>query len=314
MDRIAKGQDKALNRIATIYSNETSKKKGYFPSGKKFKRPDIIKLFKNYKVIVPTLYSLLRAPAIIRKHKTSTKYKNDISQADYETLRNLILNELQMDNFGVAKLSSIDVFKGEGIPFEHVIVLTKHMDKDMFKPKDLPSMDCQIEVMKVYGETGVAANKVTTFLRKLGYAAAPNHSLGGNIDYTKAAMNANLGFIGKHGMLITPHAGSCNRISVIYTSISNLDQFLDNSNDHSWGYEFCKKCKKCVRECPYDAIYNENIIDEYGHVESISNDLCNAGFLEYGCGLCIGVCPFTTVGYDKLHRTHVKKRGEQNAN
>ncbi|MFI3284692.1 MAG: hypothetical protein R3Y57_06380 [Erysipelotrichaceae bacterium] len=167
-----------------------------------------------------------------------------------------------------------------------------------------------IEVMKVYGDTGVACLKLSDYLRNLHFAAIPNHSLGGNIDYTKAAYKANLGFIGKHGMLITPKNGPCNRLSIVYTNIENLAEFLPAKEDYSWAASFCAQCKKCVRSCPYQAIYEEAIIDENGHVSCISNQKCGSGFAEYGCAICIAACPFTSVGYKTIKSKFIKDDSE----
>ncbi len=302
MDFITKSQEKELNKISTIMYDETSKKKGYFPKDKKFKRKDIIRMVKKHNYVATTIGSVFKTPSVIKKHNSKIQSKTIITHSDFKKLDDLIKNELKMDSWGVAKLSAIDCFQGSGIPFKNVIVMTKHMDKEQFNVPSLPNIDCQMEVLKVYGETGIGALEVTKLLRSLNYGAVPNHSLGGNIDYTKAGMQANLGFIGKHGMLITKENGSCNRISVVYTSIKNLDDFLSNDTDFSWGYEFCNKCKICYKKCPYDAIYEENEVDKYGNVTCISNEKCNAGFKHYGCGICIGVCPFTTAGYDKIEK------------
>ncbi len=302
MDNITKKQVKELNKIATIMYDETSKKKGYFPDGKKFKRSDIIKMIKQPRIVATTFKSVLKTSKVIKKHNPKVENKTNISKEDFNKLQHLINNELEMDSWGVASLNSIDCFEGMGIPFKNVIVMSKHMDKEQFNAPTLPNMECQMEVLKVYGETGVGALKVTEILRKMKYGAVPNHGLGGNIDYTKAGMQANLGFIGKHGMLITKENGPCNRISVVYTSIENLNEFLNNDADFNWGYDFCKKCLKCYKDCPHDAIYKENIIDENENVTCISNDKCNAGFINYGCGICIAVCPFTKVGYSKIEK------------
>lgn len=84
-----------------------------------------------------------------------------------------------------------------------------------------PSMEAQIEVMRVYGETGKAVNKISKYLRENGYNAVSNHSMGGSIDYCKAGMIAGLGYIGRHGMLMTPQNGSCHRSAIVYSDIEN---------------------------------------------------------------------------------------------
>ncbi|ONI46863.1 hypothetical protein AN644_02375 [Candidatus Epulonipiscium fishelsonii] len=305
MEFMTKPQQKALNKIGGIKASDDAKEKGYFPK-RHFKSKDILRLIKNRKRISPTIKSLLKSANVIKSHDISKEYKNKISKYEFYKLDKYIRDVLKMDSWGVATFGEKEIFKGDSIPYQNVIVLSKHMKDDHFVVKELPNMDCMLEVMEVYGDTGVACLKVTGLLRYMGFGALPNHSLGGNINYSEAGYKANLGFIGKHGMLITPHSGPCNRLSVIYTSIENLTDFIP-SEDHSWGNNFCNKCKKCVATCPYDAIYEENKIDKNGHIECISNERCNSGFSKYGCAICIAACPFTKVGYDKIKEKFVKE-------
>ncbi len=299
MEFITNAQKNAINKISNIKSNEFSKAKGVFPK-RKFKAKDIKKMIQNKAKVGPTLKSALKAANVIKAHDVKADYLKTITKEQFDRLDNYIKNELGMDSWGVCEFEEKEIFKGDGIPYKNVIVMSRHMDKKEFIPENLPNIECMIEVMKVYGDTGIACLKVSEFLRKMNFGAVPNHSLGGNVDYTKAGFKANLGYIGKHGMLITPHSGSCNRLSIVYTSIENLDDYLENNEDFSFGEEFCSKCGKCVKACPYDAIYMESKVDENGHVECISNPKCGSGFAHYGCGICIAVCPFTKVGYDKI--------------
>ncbi len=299
MEFITKYQQKELNKIAKFQSNECSKAKGFFPK-RRFHLKDIAKMVKNQKRIRPTIISLVKTAKVIKAHDFTTDLKSKITAEEFLKLKNYILNDLGMDSFGVAVFEDYEIFSGDGIPYKNVLVMSKRMENSTFVVNELPNMDCMLEVMKVYGDTGVACLKATDFLREMNFGAVPNHSLGGNVDYTKAGFKANLGFIGKHGMLITPHSGPCNRLSIVYTSIENLGEFLTNDEDFSWGNEFCKSCKKCVKTCPYGAIYEDAKIDENGHIECISNEKCNSGFSHYGCAICIAACPFTKVGYYKI--------------
>ncbi len=299
MEFITVAQQKAINEISTIKSNEKSKSKGFFPK-RRFKRADIVKMIRNRNRIKHTILSLLKTAKVIKQHNPNKAYETRLDLSQFKELDNYIRNVLGMDSWGVARFSEEEIFAGDGIPYRNVLVMSRHMENDTFVVKELPNMNCMLEVIKVYGDTGVASLAVTDFLRNMGFGAVPNHSLGGNIDYTKAGYKANLGFVGKHGMLITPHSGPCNRLSVVYTSIENLNDFLHNDQDHTWGNDFCKKCKKCYRTCPHGAIYEESQTDVNGHVECISNSKCNSGFAHYGCAICIAACPFTTVAYDKI--------------
>ncbi|ONI46561.1 hypothetical protein AN640_03180 [Candidatus Epulonipiscium fishelsonii] len=304
MEFMTKPQQKALNKFKGIKSNDNAKEKGFFPK-RHFTSKDILKLIKNRKRISPTIKSLIKTSSIIKNHSSSKEYKTKISKEEFYKLDNYIQNILQMNSWGVASFTEKEIFKGNAIPYKNVIVLSKRMKNDHFIVEELPNIDCMLEVMEVYGDTGTACLKVTSLLRSMGFGALPNHSLGGNVDYTKAGYKANLGFIGKHGLLITPHSGPCNRLSIIYTSIENLNDFM-HTEDHSWGNSFCNKCKKCVATCPYNAIYEDNKIDKNGHIECISNQICNSGFTKYGCAICIAACPFTKLGYSNIKSKVIK--------
>ncbi len=305
MEFITNAQKNALNKIATMQSNDKSKPKGVFPK-RRFGLNDIVKMIKNRNRIGHTMKSVLKSASVIKQHNINKKYKTNITEQEFEKLNDYILNTLGMDSWGVAVFQEHEIFKGDGIPYKNVIVMSKHMKNDTFVVKELPNMDCMLEVMEVYGDTGVASLKATDFLRDMNFGAVPNHSLGGNIDYSKAGFKANLGFLGRHGLLITPHSGPCNRLSVIYTSIENLSDFLANNQDHTWGNEFCQKCGSCVRNCPYGAIYQEKRIDENGHVECIENAKCGSGFAHYGCAICIAACPFTKTSYNVIKNSFLK--------
>ncbi|OON99530.1 MAG: hypothetical protein ATN35_12115 [Epulopiscium sp. Nele67-Bin004] len=305
MEFLTKPQQEAINNIATIKSNDKSKSKGTFPK-RKFTAKDIKKLAKNRHLVKPTILSLLKTAKVIREHDTTKSYKTKITQPEFELLDKFIKDTLQMDSWGVCEISEIEIFKGMGIPYKNILVMSRHMDTKFFVTKELPNMNCMLEVMKVYGDTGVACLKTTELLRNIGVGAIPNHSLGGNLDYSRAGEKANLGFVGKSGMLITPSSGSCNRLSIVYISIENLNEFLVNEEDFSWGTKFCDKCKTCVKTCPHSAIYEENKIDDNGHIEYISNEKCNSGFASYGCAICIACCPFTKTAYNKIKSSFMK--------
>ncbi|MFI3175839.1 MAG: 4Fe-4S binding protein [Bacillota bacterium] len=287
-----------LNKIATIRANDEAKARGYFPYHK-FKVKDCKVLFEQFDCLKRMYTSIFATSKIIKKHQASRAYGTKITGEQFAKLDHYIKNTLKMDSWGVAQFTEKEIYKGCGIPYRNVIVMSMHMDKERFLSDTFPDAACLMEVYGAYADTGTAAIEVTKLLRDFGFGAAPNHSVGGSIDYTKAGYKANMGFIGRHGLLITPECGPCNRIAVVYTSVENLSDFLETS-DHSWGKEFCKKCGKCVKTCPNQAIYEEEITDEHGHVTCISNAKCNTEFAWYACGHCVSNCPFTTVGYDRI--------------
>lgn len=301
LNHIVKPQDEALKASATIFSNQKSATKRLYPSDKRFSIRDITKLLKSFNKIRRMMPSLFRTVKLIKKGITSDK--KTISKEEFYEL-DLLMKKLGVDSYGWLEIDSDRVFKEKGVPYKNAIVITINMEKNEFK--NAPSMEGQIEVMRVYGETGVAANVITEFLRRKGLNASPNHSMGGSIDYCKAGMDAGLGYIGRHGMLITPECGACHRSAIIYTDIKNLSEFMNSKDNHDWIKDFCATCGKCIRKCPTKAIYETAKINGHNHVTSINYDKCCSGFKNYGCGVCISECPFTRVGYEKVKKGYSK--------
>lgn len=198
------------------------------------------------------------------------------------------------------------IFKGKGIPHKYAIVYTVEMDKEPISTS--PSFESQFEVIKGYKNLAQIGNKLAEHLHKHGFAAYPGTALGGVTDYVYLAELAGLGAIGYHGLLISPTEGARLRINTIYTNINNLP--IQTENEHLWIRDFCAMCKKCVRQCPVNAIYNQPVPRGDGGMQCIDHDDCRGYFARnYGCAVCLAHCPFSQVGYDT-----VKARFKGNAN
>lgn len=306
LNDIVKPQDISLINIATIFPNEKSVNKQPYAGGKSFSGKDIIKLLPNMGKLIILIRSLNKSIKLIKTNHAKTKSK--ISESNFKDLQKLI-SSLGIASFGFFEIEPDQVFKNKGVPYKFALVITINMDNKIFE--GAPSMEAQIEVMRVYGETGKAVNKISEYLRKNGYNAVPNHSMGGSIDYCKAGMIAGLGYIGRHGMLMTPENGSCHRSAIVYTDIENLADFIKAKKEHSWIADFCSTCGKCIKKCPTNAILEKPKIDAFGNVTSIDYDKCCEGFKRYGCGICIKVCPFTRIGYEKVYNNYVIKKNEK---
>ncbi len=305
LNKKVRPQAELLTKIASVYSNERSMHEQPYPSEKQMSFRDILKLLFNAGKLVKVMSSINRSIKLIRQ--TSKQTKKLLSEKVFSELL-ILLQKHKVDSYGFAEIDGPSVFKEKGIPYNYALVIAINMDANEFV--NAPSMDAQIEVIRIYGDTGTAVNEITEFLRNKGYNAAPNHSMGGNIDYCKAGMNAGLGYIGRHGMLITPENGACHRSAIVYTDIENLGNYIRSKQDHCWIAEYCSSCGKCIKKCPTKAILPKAHIDRYGNVTSIDYDKCCAGFKEYGCGVCIEVCPFTSIGYEALKTKHIQKRNK----
>ena len=209
---------------------------------------------------------------------------------------------LGVSDIGYTKVNQRHIFKGEKILFENAIVITVKMEKAEIATA--PSKKAVSEIFRTYYQLGVIVNKISTLLRKHGYNAMAGPAIGGAVSYVPLAVDAGLGVIGKHGMLISDRDyGPSLRIAAVYTDIENLP--LAKENPHLWVKKFCEKCNKCVRSCPAGAIYPTAVKteeDPNGYT-CIDVTKCATPFANnYGCTVCIKSCTFFNNDYEKIKR------------
>ncbi len=195
-----------------------------------------------------------------------------------------------VDKIGYIKAPSELIFKDKSILFDNAIILTMEMDK---KAVDMaPSSETQEMSNITYDELGKKTNELAEFLRENGFAAHASHPAGGIVMYPHLAQKAGLGYIGTHGMIITPEFGPRQRLSAIFTSIQNLP--VKNSNKHSWIPDFCAKCGKCIKKCPGNAITQQKSSETGKARTKVIKDLCS------GCTMCMRECSFNMRGYSQI--------------
>lgn len=198
---------------------------------------------------------------------------------------------------GYARIPRNFIFAGKAIPYDGAIVFAVEMDKDRIDKA--PSYDTMVQVVKSYGHLGSIANAITDLLRGDGFGAYPGTAVGGLVDYARVSELAGLGAIGYHGMLVSPPAGTRQRINLVYTNILNLPPVEENPQ--LWVRNFCVMCGRCIRECPPGAIFPEPAGREGGRMTCVDHDTCLAEFAtQYGCAVCIKVCPFSYAGYEVI--------------
>jgi epoxyqueuosine reductase QueG len=195
------------------------------------------------------------------------------------------------------KVPSQAIFKHKGIPHEYALVYTVEMDQETMSTA--PSFAAFKEVAQGYKTLAVIGIKLAGRMRAQGFAAYPGTALGGLTDYCYLAEAAGLGAIGYHGLLITPQEGARVRINTIYTNITNLP--LEFDNEHLWVRDFCAMCRKCIRECPPQAIFDQPRPRGDGGWQCIDHSRCRDTFQQnFGCAICLAVCPFSQAGYQKV--------------
>lgn len=200
-------------------------------------------------------------------------------------------------DIGFVKVEPKEIFKNSSILYKNAIIVTMKMKEEPIN--DAPSKDTGHEVHRTYKELGIIVNKIAKFLRKKGYGAQSNPAMGGDVNYSLLAEKAGLGAIGNHGLLISPGVGPRQRIAAVFTSIENLP--VKPTNKHLWIKEFCKVCKRCIKECPSQAIFEEPQKDIYNSEKHIDYRKCAKSFSNmYGCSICIKECTFNKIEYQKI--------------
>lgn len=241
--------------------------------------------------------------------KTMTKSmaspKTEISREELMELETYCRNQ-GIGTIGYAKVPRKYIFQHKAIRYENAIVLAMEMDKE--KLELAPCKETGVMVHKTYNKLGKVSLRIAEQLKAKGFGVHAGHPLMGQVLYPALAVEAGMGWYGKHGMLITPEFGPRVRLTAIYTSIKNLP--FSTENPHAWIEEFCKNCKLCVKKCPPKAIFEKSEVDTNGLIKAINTPKCFLEFAENeGCSICLKTCLFNQRGYQKLHQIYLKKSG-----
>ena len=182
------------------------------------------------------------------------------------------------------------------------VVMAVAMDGGMIEesPKIAASMATSIG----YSRMGIAAVTLAEYIRSMGYHAIP--CMNDTALSVPLAIDAGLGELGRHGILITPEYGSSVRLCKVLTDMPLIaDEPIDTGIA-----EFCAHCLLCAKDCPSKAI-------SYGEPTMEGPEITgNAGTLKWyidgtkclkfwqlngaSCANCIAACPFTS-GFLSIH-------------
>jgi formate hydrogenlyase subunit 6/NADH:ubiquinone oxidoreductase subunit I len=214
--------------------------------------------------------------------------------------------EAHAESLGAASVGYTEVepewiFEENGILYDHAVVVTKPMDEAILD--EAPSAETLDHVIDNYASLGEIVESLAAYLEDHGYDAQVGHPQMGQVHYPTLAEAANLGYRGKHRMIMTPEAGPRVRVGAVFTNVENFP--TPEANDHEWIADYCDNCNLCVRECPAEAIPEETEWDENGRMSPIDSEACFEEFAEnYGCAVCVKVCPFNKVGYDRIREQY----------
>lgn len=109
------------------------------------------------------------------------------------------------------------------------------------------------------------------------------------------AQRSGLGWIGRHGNLITKQSGS-------FFFIATLIVDIELNYDDPFAKDFCGSCKKCVEACPTEAILPDKTINGSKCISYFTIEMKDEIIPEemkgkfqnwmFGCDVCQDVCPW----------------------
>jgi epoxyqueuosine reductase len=178
--------------------------------------------------------------------------------------------------------------------FQYAVVMAHEMPYELMRTS--PAYGGFASTGRGYSMMAFCASSLAHYIRSLGYKAIPTgNDTGLSVPF---AIDAGLGGLGRHGMLITNKFGPRVRLSKVFT---NLPLVPDKPIEFGVT-EFCRVCKRCAEECPGGCIsFGEPTTDG----PTISN---NSGIYKWyinpekcldfwarnngSCENCVRVCSF----------------------
>lgn len=291
--------EKSLTALDNVYKGDYNSPEKSWPNPNKIPGGEEVPFsLKNIPIVGHSLKSCVHqgTQAIKSISDNPVSYKKVINEEELKEFEDFSkLNGI--GKIGYAKLPPHLIFKDRAVLYDNAIVLIMEMDKDAIS--QAPSVETFKMVMSTYDTLGITTNLLTEKLREMGFQAQASHPLGGLVVYPPLAVEAGLGWFGRHGLLITPDFGPRQRIAAIFINIDNLP--ISKINEHTWIGEFCESCGKCIKACPSKAILKEPIEHKSGRKTNIIREKCLPIFVKQeGCTVCVKECTFTKVNYNVL--------------
>ena len=199
---------------------------------------------------------------------------------------------LDLDLFGIARMDPDWVFEGHSVDKEFIVMIGVAHDYEEIAtaPKDRAGA----EVVRQYGRGLKASKDIAAWFRNEGWDAIPHGGpMAGPVVLIPPAIACGFGELGKHGSVINPDFGASFRLACVLT-----DTPLLPTSSESFGVDdFCTNCRICSDACPPDAILPEKATVRGAEKWYVDFDKCIPFFNEnFGCGICIAVCPFSRPG------------------
>lgn len=193
---------------------------------------------------------------------------------------------------------------------KYAIVMLHEMDYTLMRTA--PAYGENAGTGRGYSMMAFMASSVAHFIRDLGYTAIPS----GNDTALSIpmAVDAGLGELGRHGILIAPRFGPRVRISKVLTDLP----LIPDKPVEIGVREMCQVCRKCAEACPGQAISFDEPTTEGATISNsqgiykwyINPEKCFQFWVRNkgDCANCIRVCVFNKPDtlFHRFVRWHVK--------
>ncbi len=214
---------------------------------------------------------------------------------------------LDLELFGITAFRSEWAFDGKDLDFQWAVMLGFAHDYEQVKTA--PEATAGAEVIRQYGRASKASKEVATWIRQRGWFAAPHAGpLAGPMLLIPPAIECGFGELGKHGSIINEEYGSSFRLACVLTNVP-----LISTPSVSYDVDdFCSRCQVCANACPPDAILPEKVPVRGATKWYVDFDKCIPFFNEnYGCAICISVCPWSIPGRGPRIVEQLKRRAQR---
>ena len=212
-----------------------------------------------------------------------------------------------MELFGITALKPEWTYEGVTLNYHWAIMIGVAHDYEQMTTA--PKAPAGAEVVRQYGRANKASKDIATWIRQRGWDAAPHAGpLAGPLLMIPPALECGFGELGKHGSIINREYGSSFRLAAVLTNVP-----LMPTPRVTYGVDdFCSRCQVCANACPPDAILPEKVAVRGEYKWYVDFDKCIPFFNEnFGCAICITVCPWSMPGRGPRIVEQLKKRAQR---
>ena len=177
------------------------------------------------------------------------------------------------------------------LPHKYAICMGFDGDYDRYLTCNSHISDVEYQMSK-FRHWAVTTFMLAAYIREMGYPARAHGQGRTEVNPIPLAVNAGLGELGRHGMLIHEEYGSRLHLAVVTTDLPlTIDEPVDMGVE-----DVCKVCMKCAKTCPtYSIPFGDKVVVNGVEKWAINVDTCYKGRLAArgqwtNCLVCTTSC------------------------